>query len=585
MEKRTKIVCTIGPASDSEEMLEKLMKAGMNVARLNFSHGTQDEHQQRIDRIKRVSEKLKKPTAIMLDTKGPEIRLGKMAEPVVLEIGDKFTLTSRELEGNKEIASQSHVGLPKDVKKGTSILIDDGLVELKVIDIKDDTEIICEVINSGEISSNKGINVPGIKISLPAITEKDKSDIIFGIKNDIDFIAASFVRKREDVMEIREILEQNAGEFIHIIPKIENQEGIDNIDAILEVSDGLMIARGDMGVEVATENIALVQKELIKKCVLAGKPVITATQMLDSMIRNPRPTRAEVTDVANAILDGTSAIMLSGETASGKYPEEAVKTMNRIALKMEDHLDLGSFLGDKDHYLENTTTNAIGESAVKIADELEAAAIIASTLGGSTARSLSKFRPSKRIIAITTSERIRRQLSLVWGVEAVVVPVYESTDDLMNKSLDFLVEHGYLEEGDLVVITAGIPVGSSGSTNLIKVQTIASMLSKGVGIGEKVVTSKVSVGSSKEELDDKFEDGDILVCGSTNSELVDFMRRSSGVIVEEGGFTSHAVVVGLDLRVPTIVGAGNVTRILKDGDIITIDSKYGFIYRGEVTVR
>ncbi len=585
MEKRTKIVCTIGPASDSEEMLEKLMKAGMNVARLNFSHGTQDEHQQRIDRIKRVSEKLKKPTAIMLDTKGPEIRLGKMAEPVVLEIGDKFTLTSRELEGNKEIASQSHIGLPKDVKKGTSILIDDGLVELKVIDIKDDTDIICEVINSGEISSNKGINVPGIKISLPAITEKDKSDIIFGIKNDIDFIAASFVRKREDVMEIREILEQNAGEFIHIIPKIENQEGIDNIDSILEVSDGLMIARGDMGVEVATENIALVQKELIKKCVLAGKPVITATQMLDSMIRNPRPTRAEVTDVANAILDGTSAIMLSGETASGKYPEEAVKTMNRIALKMEDHLDLGSFLGDKDHYLENTTTNTIGESAVKIADELEAAAIIASTLGGSTARSLSKFRPSKRIIAITTSERIRRQLSLVWGVEAVVVPVYESTDDLMNKSLDFLVEHGYLEEGDLVVITAGIPVGSSGSTNLIKVQTIASMLSKGVGIGEKVVTSKVSVGSSKEELDDKFEDGDILVCGSTNSELVDFMRRSSGVIVEEGGFTSHAVVVGLDLRVPTIVGAGNVTRILKDGDIITIDSKYGFIYRGEVTVR
>lgn len=585
MEKRTKIVCTIGPASDSEEMLEKLMKAGMNVARLNFSHGTQDEHQQRIDRIKRVSEKLKNPTAIMLDTKGPEIRLGKMAEPVVLEIGDKFTLTSRELEGNKEIASQSHIGLPKDVKKGTSILIDDGLVELKVIDIKDDTDIICEVINSGEISSNKGINVPGIKISLPAITEKDKSDIIFGIKNDIDFIAASFVRKREDVMEIREILEQNAGEFIHIIPKIENQEGIDNIDSILEVSDGLMIARGDMGVEVATENIALVQKELIKKCVLAGKPVITATQMLDSMIRNPRPTRAEVTDVANAILDGTSAIMLSGETASGKYPEEAVKTMNRIALKMEDHLDLGSFLGDKDHYLENTTTNAIGESAVKIADELEAAAIIASTLGGSTARSLSKFRPSKRIIAITTSERIRRQLSLVWGVEAVVVPVYESTDDLMNKSLDFLVEHGYLEEGDLVVITAGIPVGSSGSTNLIKVQTIASMLSKGVGIGEKVVTSKVSVGSSKEELDDKFEDGDILVCGSTNSELVDFMRRSSGVIVEEGGFTSHAVVVGLDLRVPTIVGAGNVTRILKDGDIITIDSKYGFIYRGEVTVR
>lgn len=585
MEKRTKIVCTIGPASDSEEMLEKLMKAGMNVARLNFSHGTQDEHQQRIDRIKRVSEKLKMPTAIMLDTKGPEIRLGKMAEPVVLEIGDKFTLTSRELEGNKEIASQSHIGLPKDVKKGTSILIDDGLVELKVIDIKDDTDIICEVVNSGEISSNKGINVPGVKISLPAITEKDKSDIIFGIKNDIDFIAASFVRKREDVMEIREILEQNAGEFIHIIPKIENQEGIDNIDAILEVSDGLMIARGDMGVEVATENIALVQKELIKKCVLAGKPVITATQMLDSMIRNPRPTRAEVTDVANAILDGTSAIMLSGETASGKYPEEAVKTMNRIALKMEDHLDLGSFLGDKDHYLENTTTNAIGESAVKIADELEAAAIIASTLGGSTARSLSKFRPSKRIIAITTSERIRRQLSLVWGVEAVVVPVYESTDDLMNKSLDFLVEHGYLEEGDLVVITAGIPVGSSGSTNLIKVQTIASMLSKGVGIGEKVVTSKVVVGSSKEELDDKFEDGDILVCGSTNSELVDFMRRSSGVIVEEGGFTSHAVVVGLDLRVPTIVGAGNVTRILKDGDIVTIDSKYGFIYRGEVTVR
>ncbi|NLW43314.1 MAG: pyruvate kinase, partial [Tissierellia bacterium] len=325
MDKKTKIVCTIGPASESSEMLERLMLAGMNVARLNFSHGTHDEHQQRIDRIKSVADRLNYPIAIMLDTKGPEIRLGNFeTEPINLNTGDIFTLTTRDILGNQEIVSISHEGLSDDVEVGTAILIDDGLVELVVKEIKDGTDIICEVLNSGELKNHKGVNVPNVKISLPAVTEKDKSDIIFGIQNEVDFIAASFVRKMDDVNEIRKILEDNHGEFIEIISKIENQEGIDNIVEIIKASDGIMVARGDLGVEVAPEEIPLVQKDLIRRCYLAGKPVITATQMLDSMMRNPRPTRAEVTDVANAIIDGTSAIMLSGETAAGKYPEEAV---------------------------------------------------------------------------------------------------------------------------------------------------------------------------------------------------------------------------------------------------------------------
>ncbi len=585
MLKKTKIVCTIGPASESEEMLEKLVLAGMNVARLNFSHGSHEEHQRRIDTIKMVSEKLNVPVAIMLDTKGPEIRIGNFNEEVIhLEEGDTFTLTTRDIIGDKSIVTVSHKGLPEDVKVGNAILIDDGLVELEVKEIKDGTDIICEVKNSGELKNHKGVNVPNIKTSLPAVTQKDKDDIIFGIQNEVDFLAASFVRKKEDVLEIRKILEDNNGEFIEIIPKIENQEGIDNIDDIIKSSDGLMVARGDLGVEVPPEEIPLVQKDLIRKCYLAGKPVITATQMLDSMIRNPRPTRAEVTDVANAIIDGTSAIMLSGETAAGKYPEEAVTMMSKIAKRIERSLDYDEMLNTSASLLENTTTNAISKSATLVARDLGASAIVASTNTGSTARALSKFRPKIRILAVTPNEKTRRRLALSWGVDSIVVPHYENTDELINNSLDVAVEKGVLNEGDLVVMTAGIPVGLTGATNLIKVQTIATILLKGVGVGVKSAMGRVVVGSSEADLLPKFEKGDILVCKYTDKDMVKFMEDASAIIVEEGGFTSHAAIVGLHLDVPTIIGASGATKVLQDGDIVTVDSEAGSVYKGRAKI-
>lgn len=586
MLKKTKIVCTIGPASESEEMLEKLILAGMNVARLNFSHGNQDEHQKRIDTIKKVSKKLGIPVAIMLDTKGPEIRLGDFKDgPIELEIGDIFTLTTRDILGDETIVSISHEGLPQDVEVGNSILIDDGLVELEVKEIKNETDIVCEVKNRGQLSNHKGVNVPNVKISLPAVTEKDREDIIFGIRNNVDFIAASFIRKKEDINEIRMILEDHHGEFIRLIPKIENQEGIDNIDEILIASDGLMVARGDLGVEVAPQEIPLVQKELIRKCYLAGKPVITATQMLDSMMRNPRPTRAEVTDVANAIIDGTSAIMLSGETAAGKYPEEAVKMMTSISQRIEASLDYDEMLNTSVRYLDNTTTNSISKSACIIARDLGANAIVASTNTGSTARALSKFRPKFPIIAVTPNERTKRQLALSWGVETVIVPRYGNTDELINESLDVVVEEGVLNEGDLVVMTAGIPVGLTGATNLIKVQTIATTILKGIGVGRYNGMGRVVVGDTESELLSKFKQGDILVTKSTDKEMVKFMEDASAIIVEEGGFTSHAAIVGLHLHVPTIIGATNATKLLKDGDIVTVDSESGSVYKGRVKVK
>ena len=586
MLKKTKVVCTIGPASESEEMLEKLMLAGMNVARLNFSHGTHPEHQVRIDRIRKVADKLGLPIAIMLDTKGPEIRLGDFKDgQIEVEAGDTFTLTTRDLLGDKTIVSVSHKGLASDVKVGDFILIDDGLIELEVKEIKDGTDIICRVNNAGQMSNHKGVNVPNVKISLPAITEKDRDDILFGIENQVDFLAASFVRKKEDVFEIRRILEDNHGEYIQIIPKIENQEGIDNIDEIIKASDGLMIARGDLGVEVPPQEIPLEQKMLIKKCYLAGKPVITATQMLDSMIRNPRPTRAEVTDVANAIIDGTSAIMLSGETAAGKYPEEAVKMMTSIAKRVEESLDYDLMLNESVSLLENTTTNSISKSACVVARDLEAAAIVAATTSGATARALSKYRPKTKILAVTPCEKTVRKMALSWGVEPLLIPDFTSTDDLVNESLDLLVQAGMLEEGDLTVVTAGVPVGLSGSTNLLKVQTIATLILSGLGLGKKSGVGKVVVANTEEELLAKFKQGDIIVCQSTDKDMVKFIEDASALIVEEGGYTSHAAIVGLHLNIPTIIGAKGATSILKDGDIVTVDTEAGSVYKGRAKVK
>ena len=462
--KKTKIVCTLGPVSENEETLRELIKNGLNVCRLNFSHGSHEEHKGRMDLVKKLREELNMPTAILLDTKGPEIRTGKFDAPeVLLEEGQTFTITMKDVMGNKEMCTVSYKGLANDVKTGDTILIDDGLVGLTVKEVNGD-DIVCEVQNSGIVKNHKGVNVPGVKVNLPAITEKDRSDIEFGIEQGIDFIAASFVRKVSDVLAIREILEENNATHIKIISKIENQEGVDNLDEIIEVSDGIMVARGDLGVEIPTEEIPVVQKLMIKKCNEAGKPVITATQMLDSMIRNPRPTRAEVTDVANAIYDGTDAIMLSGETAAGKYPVEAVKTMATIAKRAEETMRNRRTKINKS----KNVTDAISYATCTTAMDLDARAILSSTASGHTARMVSKFRPDCPIIATTSDESVRRQLSLTWGVLPVMRNKSANTDQVIVNSIEAAKTAEYVNENDIVVITAG----GSETTNLIKVKTV-----------------------------------------------------------------------------------------------------------------
>ena len=462
--KKTKIVCTLGPASENEETLRELIKNGLNVCRLNFSHGSHEEHKGRMDLVKKLREELNMPTAILLDTKGPEIRTGKFDVPeVFLEEGQTFTITMKDVIGDKERCTVSYKGLANDVKPGDTILIDDGLVGLTVKEVNND-DIVCEVQNSGIVKNHKGVNVPGVKVNLPAITEKDRSDIEFGIEQGIDFIAASFVRKVSDVLAIREILEENNAEHIKIISKIENQEGVENLDEIIEVSDGIMVARGDLGVEIPTEEIPVVQKLMIKKCNEAGKPVITATQMLDSMIRNPRPTRAEVTDVANAIYDGTDAIMLSGETAAGKYPVEAVKTMATIAKRAEETMRNRRTKINKS----TNVTDAISYATCTTAMDLDARAILSSTASGHTARMVSKFRPDCPIIATTSDESVRRQLSLTWGVLPVMRNKSANTDQVIVNSIEAAKTAEYVNENDIVVITAG----GSETTNLIKVETV-----------------------------------------------------------------------------------------------------------------
>lgn len=583
--KKTKIVCTIGPASESKEVLRELFKSGLNVCRLNFSHGNHEEHKARIDTIKEVREELGMPIGIMVDTKGPEIRLGDFKEgSLEVKEGDKITFTTRDILGDRNFAPVKYKGLPGDLNIGGKILVDDGLVEFEVLAIEEETEIRTIALNGGTLSNHKGVNVPNVKISLPPVTEKDKKDIIFGIENGVDFVAASFVRKAADVLEIRKILEENGGDYIEIVSKIENQEGVDNIDEILAASDGIMVARGDLGVEVNAEEIPMVQKDLIKKSNIAGKPVITATQMLDSMMRNPRPTRAEVTDIANAIIDGSSCIMLSGETAAGKYPVEAVKTMYRIAMRTEESLDFDEMLYSNIATSDVTTTNAIGKATCNTAMSLGAKAIITATSSGYTSKAISKFRPRTPIIAATTTETVMRRLSLVWGVYPVLSPYSDSTDDVIELSIEAALEAGYVKEGDLVVITAGIPVGTSGSTNLLKVHTIGKVLVRGTGIGKETIVARVCIANNVRDLEEKFQDGDIIVSLDTDRDMISYIQRSAAIITEEAGLTSHAAIVGLNLDKPTIVGAKDATSILEDGKIITMDSTSGLVYKGEAKV-
>mgnify|MGYP004517604041 FL=1 len=580
--KKTKIVCTLGPASQSEETLTKLIENGLNVCRFNFSHGSHEEHKERMDIVKKVRDELKKPVAILLDTKGPEIRTGNFADPeVFLEEGSKFIITMADVIGNKEMCTVSYKGLAEDVVEGDTILIDDGLVGLKVENVVGE-EIHCVVENSGIVKNHKGVNVPGVKINLPALTPKDISDIEFGITQGIDFIAASFVRKASDVLAIREVLENNNATDIQIISKIENQEGVDNLDEILQVSDGLMVARGDLGVEIPTEDIPIVQKQMIKKCNALGKPVITATQMLDSMIRNPRPTRAEVTDVANAIYDGTDAIMLSGETAAGKYPVEAVKVMAAIAKRIEETLDYDNILRSKG--LNNTNvTDAISYATCTTAKSLTASGIVTSTSSGYTARMVSKFRPKTPIIAATPNERTSRQLSLSWGVYTVMCEQAENTDDLIDNSIEASKNEGYIHEGELVVITTGVPTGVSGTTNLIKVQVISEEICQGIGIGRTTVEGLVRFVKSGQTCEN-FNEGDILVTTMTDKDMNPYIEKAAAIVTQEGGMTSHAAIVGINLGKPVIVSAENILSKVEDGELITVDTTRGAVYRGSSRV-
>ena len=583
--RKTKIVCTIGPTSQNEETFTELVKCGLNVARLNFSHGTHAEHKERIDIIKKVRNELGSQTAIMLDTKGPEIRTRDFENgEIELVNGQEFTLTSRELLGNVNIASITYEKFAEDVKKGDIVLIDDGLISLEVIETIDRTDLKCLVKNGGIIKNKKGVNVPNVKINLPALTLRDISDIEFGIEQDVDFIAASFIRKADDVISIRRVLEENNADHIMIISKIENREGVENIDEIIEVSDGIMVARGDLGVEIPAEEVPLVQKELIKKCNIAGKPVITATQMLDSMIRNPRPTRAEVSDVATAIFEGSDAIMLSGETASGSYPIESVKTMSKIAVMIENSLDYEEILKNKYVGGGNTITNSISLATCRTCLDLKATAIITATSSGYTAAAVSRFRPIAPIIAATESEYVMRKMSLYWGVYPMKIARMQSTDEIIQKTVAKALENGFIENGDLIVITAGVPVGISGSTNLLKVHIVSELLYKRIGVGKETIIARARVVKNAEELKDKFEDGDIIVMPSTDKDVVEYMERASAIIVEEGGLTSHAFIAGLNLGIEVVVGADNCTEKIKDEEILTVNGKRGVVYRGEAKI-
>ena len=576
--KNTKMVATIGPASESEEVLRALFEEGVNVARLNFSHGSHEEHKIKIDRIKKLRREMDLPIGIMLDTKGPEIRLGDIEGEVLLEIGQKFILTSKDLIGNKQIASISYKDLYKDLKIGDKILIDDGLVELLAKSIEGE-EIITEVKNSGTISSHKGVNVPGVDIKLPALTERDIEDIKFGIKEDVDFIAASFIRSREDVLAIRKVLEEEKDYTTKIISKIESQKAVELIDEIIEVSDGIMVARGDLGVEIETEAVPIIQKKIIKKCNIAGKTVITATQMLDSMIRNPRPTRAETNDVANAVLDGTSAVMLSGETASGKYPLKSVVTMRKICEYTESTVDHNEILENRIKDVENSMTNSIGRSACVIARDLDANAIITATTSGNTSRAIAKFRPETPIIASTPFEKIKNQLSLVWGVRPVKVLNFKDTDNLIDASMEVAVKKGFLKSGDLVVLTAGVPTGIAGSTNLLKIENVSEILGRGTAIGKKKKKARAVVANTFEELKENFKTKDIIICKGTDGRMIPYMEKSSGFVTEEAGFTSNGAVAAISLNKTAIVGVKDITELIKTGDIITIDGTDGTVRR------
>ena len=578
--RKTKIICTLGPSTDKGDVLRDLIANGMNVARFNFSHGSYEEHGGRLAKLKALREEQGKPVAALLDTKGPEIRLKEFKNGVeMLEAGQTFTLTTREVEGTKEICSVTYKDLPQDVQPGGTIMLDDGLIMLHIEQVTD-TDIICTVLNSGKIKTKKGVNVPGVHLSMPYLSQKDREDIIFGVQNGFDFIAASFVRTAQDVYDIRNLLNEYDSN-IRIIAKIENREGVNNIDSILSAADAVMVARGDLGVEIDFTELPGIQKDIIDRSFSFGKPIVTATQMLDSMMVNPRPTRAEISDVANAIYDGTSAIMLSGETAAGDYPVEALKTMSAIAERTEN----------EEHYrpqrhaeIQISVSDATAHAACLTAKDVNAAAIVTVSESGNTARLLSKYRPSQPIIACVMDEQVQRQLSVSWGITPLMMDLATSTDELIEKSTALAKEHGYLHDGELAVVTAGVPVGVSGTTNMIKIHMIGNCLATGVGVGPEGsalanATGKACVCRTIEEIRAKFKPGMVLVVPSTSNEMLSYVRDAAALVVEEAGLNSHAAIAGKALLKPTIVGAVGATAHIRDGLMVAVDCAHGSVQR------
>lgn len=580
--KKTKIVCTLGPATDQLEILEKLLKSGMNIARFNFSHGNHEEQKKRMSLIREASKNTGIPVALMLDTKGPEMRIGSFKTgKVTLEKGKSFILTGRAVEGSEEIVSINHKNLPNEVQAGDQILLSDGLIGLRVESV-DGLDILTIVENGGEISNNKRAAAPGVALGLPPVSEKDVEDILLGISEDIDYIAASFVQRAADAITIRRLLEENNGEHIGIIAKIENAEGVANMEEILRVVDGFMVARGDLGVEIPAEDVPLIQKEMIRICNEAGKPVITATQMLESMITNPRPTRAEASDVANAILDGTDAIMLSGETASGQYPVEAVTTMATIALRTESALNCDQGLV-RHGVRQTTTTNAISHATVQISQELSAKAVITATESGFTAQMVSKYRPTSKIVAVTPHERTIRKLQLIWGVYAIKGESLHDTDSMTQNSIQRSLESGLIHEGDLVIVTAGVPVGTKGTTNMIQVHVAGTAIACGTGLGQKTACGTVRVIRSSDDLH-KFQPGDIVVAAVLSDDMAKMASQAAGLILEEGGLTSVGAIVAISFGIPALVGVLDATKQFNDGDLVTVDPSRGNIYQGELKI-
>ncbi len=581
-QRRTKIVATIGPATSQPDVLRSLIEAGATTLRLNFSHGSHEDHQRNIRLIRQISFELNQPVAILQDLQGPKIRLGRFEEgSITVKPGDPFVLTSEKISGTQTRSYVSYDKLADEVPEGAVIMLDDGKVEM-VVDKVDPAaeELHCRVVVGGVLSNNKGVNFPGVYLSVKALTEKDRTDLMFGLDQGVDWVALSFVRNPEDVQEIKELI-ASAGKDVPVIVKIEKHEAIENIEAILALADGVMVARGDLGVEVPAEDVPLLQKRLISLANSFGMPVITATQMLDSMVSNPRATRAEISDVANAILDGTDAVMLSNETAVGAFPVEAVATMARIAARIEQEQTIPQPPEERGH--KEQIPNAISQAVGQIAQQLKASAIMTLTKSGATARNVSKFRPTAPILAVTPQVDVARRLQLVWGVRPLLVLDLPSTSQTFQAAISVAQEKNLLKGGDLVVTTAGTLKGVSGSTDLIKVELVNAVLGQGVGVGQGRVTGIARVATGKtSEKNLVFNPGDILVAPQTNASLMDCIHHASGLVTEEESLTSHGAVIGLQLGIPVIVGVKGATTMIREGSVLTLDIPKGLVYSGAV---